>query len=150
MSNAARKQLGIQPEIIKNSDKHAVLPTHDLHVGPHVIFQDSTSKHWYPAVIKICVLNQEVTRYWQEMVLFTRKPNLIWSLLYLRTGTLYLPSVCHHWWHNLPIWGQWKLSSRRSHKWTIQYKYRQTDLKGILSPLSSLIFKYFKCLLCEY
>ena len=33
LPNAARKQLGIQPEIIRNSDKHAVLPTHNLHVG---------------------------------------------------------------------------------------------------------------------
>ena len=52
MSNAARKQLGIQPEVIRNSDKHAVLPTHDLNVGQHVMFQDSISKHWYPAVIR--------------------------------------------------------------------------------------------------
>ena len=52
MSNAARKQLGIQSEIIRNSDKHATLPTHDLHVGQHVMFQNYTSKHWYPAVIK--------------------------------------------------------------------------------------------------
>ena len=33
MLHAARKQLGIQPEVVRNSDKHAVLPTHDLHVG---------------------------------------------------------------------------------------------------------------------
>ena len=52
MSNAARKQLGIHPEIVRNTDKHATLPTHDLHVGQHAMFQDSTSKHWYPAVIK--------------------------------------------------------------------------------------------------
>ena len=51
MSNAARKQLGIQPEIIRNSDKHAALPTHDLNVGQHVMYQDSTSKHWYQALI---------------------------------------------------------------------------------------------------
>ena len=38
MSNAARKQLGIQPEIVRNSDKHAALTTHDLHVGQHVMF----------------------------------------------------------------------------------------------------------------
>ena len=52
MSNAARKQLGIQPEIVRNIDRHAVLLTHDLHVGQQVIYQDSTSKHWYPAVIQ--------------------------------------------------------------------------------------------------
>ena len=51
MSNAARKQLGIQPEIIRNIDKHAVLPMHDLHVGQDVIYQDSTSECWYPAVL---------------------------------------------------------------------------------------------------
>ena len=38
MSNVARKQLGIQPEEIGNSDKYAVL-------------HNSASKHWYPAVI---------------------------------------------------------------------------------------------------
>ena len=52
MSNAPRKQIGIQPEIIRTSDKHATLPTHDLNVGQHVMFQDSTSKCWYPAVIE--------------------------------------------------------------------------------------------------
>ena len=52
LPNAARKQLGNQPEIITNSDKHAALPTHNLHVGQHVMFQDSTSKHLYPAVIE--------------------------------------------------------------------------------------------------
>ena len=52
MSNAARIQLGIQPEVIRNIDKHAVLPTHDLHVGQQVMYQDSASKCWYPAVIE--------------------------------------------------------------------------------------------------
>ena len=51
MSNAVRNQIGIQPEIIRNTDKHPALPTHDLHVSQQVIYQDSTSKHWYPAVI---------------------------------------------------------------------------------------------------
>ena len=41
MSNSARKQLGIQPEVIRNSDKHAVLSTLDLHVGQQVMYQDS-------------------------------------------------------------------------------------------------------------
>ena len=52
MSNVARKQLGIQSEVIRNIDKHEQLPTHDLHVGQHAMFQDSTSKHWYPVVIE--------------------------------------------------------------------------------------------------
>ena len=52
MSNAARKQLDIQPEVVRNIDKYVVLPTHDLHVGQDVMYQDSTSRHWYPAVIE--------------------------------------------------------------------------------------------------
>ena len=51
LPNAARKQLVIQPEAVRNTDKHAALPMHDLHVGQQVMYQDSTSKHWYPAVI---------------------------------------------------------------------------------------------------
>ena len=52
MSNAARKQLGIQPGVVRNKIKHAVLPMHDLHVGQQVMYYDSASKHWYPAVIE--------------------------------------------------------------------------------------------------
>ena len=37
---------------LNKPDKHAVLPTHDLHVGQDVMYQDSTSEHWYPAVIQ--------------------------------------------------------------------------------------------------
>ena len=44
MSNAARKQLGIQPEVLRNNDKHEVLSTHDLHVGPSIMYQDSVTK----------------------------------------------------------------------------------------------------------
>ena len=51
MSTAVRKQLGIQPEVIRNIDKHEVLPTHDLHVGQSAMYQDSVTKQWYPAVI---------------------------------------------------------------------------------------------------
>ena len=51
MSNAARKQLGIQPEVIRNIDKHEILPTHDLYVGQSVMYQDSVTKQWHPAVI---------------------------------------------------------------------------------------------------
>ena len=61
MSKSARKQIGTQPEVARNS-KHAVLPTHVSYVGPQLMLQDSTSKHCYPTVIKICVLIQEVTR----------------------------------------------------------------------------------------
>ena len=51
MSNAARKQLGIQTEVVRNTNTHPALSTNDLHVGQQVVYQDSASKHWYPAVI---------------------------------------------------------------------------------------------------
>ena len=51
MSNAARKQLGMQPEVLRNIDKYAVLPTHDLHVEQSVMYQDSMTKRWHLAVI---------------------------------------------------------------------------------------------------
>ena len=38
MINAAKKQLGIQPEVVRNSDKHEVLPTHAIYVAHHVMF----------------------------------------------------------------------------------------------------------------
>ena len=52
ISNVARRQLGIQSGAVRNNDKHAVLPTHDVHVGQDIMYQDSASKHWYPAVIQ--------------------------------------------------------------------------------------------------
>ena len=44
MSNAARKQLEIQPEVLRNVDKHEVLPTHNLYVGRSDMYQDSVAK----------------------------------------------------------------------------------------------------------
>ena len=44
MSNAARNRLGLRPEVLRNTDKHERLPIHDLHIGQHVMYQDSASK----------------------------------------------------------------------------------------------------------
>ena len=51
MSNAARKQLGLDSELLRNKHKNEHLPLHDLHVGQDVMFQDATSKWWFPATI---------------------------------------------------------------------------------------------------
>ena len=51
MFNAAKNKLRIQLEVLRNIDKHDKLPTHDLHVGQHVMFLDSASKQWHPAII---------------------------------------------------------------------------------------------------
>ena len=55
MTNAARKQLGIDWEDLKNKFKNDHLPSHDLHIDQAVMYQDSTSKQWYPAIIaRLC------------------------------------------------------------------------------------------------
>ena len=51
MSNAVRNKLGLQPEMLRNIHKHEKLPTHDLHVGQHVRYKDSTNKQWHPTII---------------------------------------------------------------------------------------------------
>ena len=51
MSNAARQQLGLQPEKLRTVYKNEHLPSHDLHIGQDVMFQDVASKWWYPATI---------------------------------------------------------------------------------------------------
>ena len=77
MPNAARKQLGIQPEVVRNNDKHAVLPTHDLHVGQDAMYQDSASKHWYPAVIQsLCSEPRSCKIITRDGIVY-RKTNLI-------------------------------------------------------------------------
>ena len=50
MSNAACRQLGIAVEQTTNKNQH--LPSHDLHIGQEVMYQDSVTKRWFPATIK--------------------------------------------------------------------------------------------------
>ena len=147
MGNAARKQHGIQPQVVRNNDKHALLPMHDLHVGQDVMYQDSTSKHCYPTVNASLCPDPRSYKITTRDGIFTGRHNLIWNLLHFRTRTLTLLSVCHPQWHNLPICSQWnKLSAKSLLQWTIMYKYRQADLNGTLSSQSNLIFKYFSLL----
>ena len=51
MSNAARKQLGLESEQLRNKHKNEHLSLPDLHVGLDVMFQDATSNWWFPATI---------------------------------------------------------------------------------------------------
>ena len=56
MSNAAREQLGLQSEKVRNVKKNEHLPSYDLYIGKDVMYQDTTSKQWYPATItSLCV-----------------------------------------------------------------------------------------------
>ena len=55
MSNMARHQLGLNPEQLRSKYKNDHLPSHDLHLGQPVMYQDSTNKWWFPATItNIC------------------------------------------------------------------------------------------------
>ena len=55
ISNAARKQLGIDLENLRTKYKNEHLPSHDLYIDQTVMYQDSTSKCWFPATItKLC------------------------------------------------------------------------------------------------
>ena len=78
MSNAARNQFGIQSEVLRNIDKHEKLPSHDLHVGQHVMYQDSVTEKWYPATIAcLCqekwshnIKNSDGVFYWKNQAHF--------------------------------------------------------------------------------
>ena len=50
-SLTSRKQIGIQPQVARNNDMHAVLPMNNLYIGQQMICQDSESKCWYPDVL---------------------------------------------------------------------------------------------------
>ena len=51
MSNVARKQIGLDPEQLRSKYTNECLPLHDLHFGQDVMFQNSTSKLWFPTTI---------------------------------------------------------------------------------------------------
>ena len=56
MSNAARKQLDLDAKQLRNKCKNENLPSYDLHLGQDVMFQNSTSKWWFPAtIISLCL-----------------------------------------------------------------------------------------------
>ena len=55
ISNAVGKQLGIDCENLRTKYKNEHLPLHDLYIDQAVMYQDSTSKWWFPATItKLC------------------------------------------------------------------------------------------------
>ena len=55
LSNAAKRQMGIQDEELRTGYKNQHLPTHNLCLEQTVMYQEPTSKKWYPATItKLC------------------------------------------------------------------------------------------------
>ena len=123
MSNAARKQLGIQPEVIRNNDKHAVLPMDDLHVGQQVIYQDSMSKHWCPAVIdSLCPEPRSYKITTRNGIIYKKMQSHLKPYT-PQNKNLKPTSVHQHQWYNLTICGQWnnwaeEVTSEQSNKCT--------------------------------
>ena len=82
-SSTSRKQIGIQPEVARNNDMHAVLPMHDLYVGQQMICQDSGSKCWYPEVLdhlKPFRLQNKMLQSNQCVSLLMVQSNCMWSV----------------------------------------------------------------------
>ena len=85
MSNAAINQLGIQPEVLRSIGKHEKLPTHYLHVGQHVMYQDSVSKQRHPAIIASYVKKSEATRSELGMLSYIKRPKHFSNLIHPKT-----------------------------------------------------------------
>ena len=78
MSNVARQQLGLNPKQLRSKYKNEHLPSHDLHLGQHVMFQDSTNKQWFPATItSICSEPRSYKITTKEGVTYRKKLNII-------------------------------------------------------------------------
>ena len=55
MSNAARKQKGLDCKHLRTQCKNEQAPSHDLHLDQVVMYQDPNDKRWYPATItRLC------------------------------------------------------------------------------------------------
>ena len=55
LSNAAKKQMGIQSEELRCRQNNQHLPTHDLSLNQTVMYQEPVRKKWYPAKItRLC------------------------------------------------------------------------------------------------
>ena len=51
MSNAARRQKGLDCKHLRTQCKNEQAPLHDLHADQVVMYQDPIDKRWYPATI---------------------------------------------------------------------------------------------------
>ena len=73
MSNAARQWLGLQFEQLRNVNKIEHLPSHDLHIGQEVRYQNATSKQWYPATItSLCAQSRSFNITTREGVTYSK------------------------------------------------------------------------------
>ena len=103
MLNAVRKQFGLHSEELGNFNKYEHLPTHDLHVGKNVMFQDATSKCQYPATItSLCSEPRSYNITTRDGITY-RKTQTLLKPTHHKTRSLKLNILCHNQWHNLII-----------------------------------------------
>ena len=75
MSNAAKRQLGIDVEQLSTS-KNQHLPSHDYHIGQEVMCQSPVTKRWFPATIKaLCPEPRSYQIETQEGIKYRRTQN---------------------------------------------------------------------------
>ena len=100
MSNAARKQKGLDCEQLRTKHKNEQMPLHDLHLNQEVMYQDPNDKRWYPATItRLC---QEPRNY----------------LITTKQGVQYRKTQAHLKPYHLQ--GEDELCNQEKHKWTVQ------------------------------
>ena len=111
MSNAARKQKGLDCEQLKTQSKNEQMPSHDLHLDQAVMYQDPNDKRWYPATItRLC---QEARSY-----LITTKQ----GVQYRKTQAHLKP---YHW------QGEDELCNQEKHKQAVQCAQNQLNATNL-------------------
>ena len=74
MSNAARRRFGIAAEQTLRKNQH--LPSHDFHIGQHVICQSAITKRWFPVKIKaLCPESRSYQLEMPEGIIYRRTQN---------------------------------------------------------------------------
>ena len=144
MSYAARKQLGIQPEVVRNTDKHPSLPIFGLHVGLQVMYQDSISKHWYPTVSdSLCPEPRSYKITTSDGIIYRKTQSHLKPFTpqnkNLPSSQCVSPPLVQST-HIMPVKIEHKKKSQVNNPMQVQ----KSRPKGTLSPQLSLIFKYCK------
>ena len=111
MSNAARRQKGLDCKHLRTQYKNEQVPSHDLHFDQAVMYQDPNDKRWYPATItRLC---QEPRSY----IITTKQ-----GVQYRKTQANLKPYHPH---------SEYELLTQERHKWTVpcaQNKLSATSL----------------------
>ena len=134
MANMTRKQLGLDPEQLRNKHKNEHLPSYDLPLGQDVMFQDTTSKQWFPATItSLCSEPRRFSFTTREGATYRK------THVHLKPYSPYNKGVkMNIVYQNLVICRQLNLIAKSLIELTIKYNLSQ-DQGWTLSPQASLV-----------